>query len=60
MSSPEVLDSMMASRSLDALFLSSRTRSILVMPRGLMSLRMRAVMMPNPLDSCMAMQTWFS
>lgn len=37
---------------------SSNTRSILFFPRGLMSLRIRAVMMSMPLDSWVAMQFW--
>lgn len=38
------------------LTLSSRTRSIRFLPRGLMSFRMSAMMMSIPLDSCVAMQ----
>lgn len=38
------------------LTLSSSTRSILFLPRGLMSLRMRAMMMSMPLHSWVAMQ----
>ena len=40
--------SMMTNNNLDALFFSSRTRSILTLPSGLISLRMRAVMIPRP------------
>ena len=46
--------------SLEALFFNSRTKSNLTFPRGLISFRIRAVMIPRPLDSCMAIQAWFS
>lgn len=52
--SESALDSMMASSSFEALFFSSRTRSIRVLAKGLMSLRMRAVMMCRPLLSWVA------
>lgn len=45
-------------RSQSLLAFSSNTRSILFFPRGLMSLRIRAVMMSMPLDSWVAMQFW--
>lgn len=53
-------DSMIASRSLEALFFSSRTRSIRVLPRGFMSFKISAVIISRPLLSCVAIQFWFS
>lgn len=38
--------------------LSCSTRSIRYLHRGLMSLRISAVMMSMPLDSCVTMQVW--
>lgn len=52
--------SIIASNNFDALFFSSNTRSILVLPRGLISFKIKAVIMSNPLDSCVAMQFWLS
>lgn len=37
---------------------SSSTRSILFLPRGLMSFKMSAMIMSMPLHSCVAMQFW--
>lgn len=53
-------DSIMARSSLEALFFSSKTRSIRVLPSGLMSFRISAVIMSRPLLSCVAIQFWFS
>ena len=48
----------MARRSLEALFLSSRTRSILVLPRGFISFKIRAVIIPRPFDSWVAIHAY--
>lgn len=58
--SESFLDSMMASSNLEALFFSSRTRSIRVLPSGLMSFSISAVIMSKPLLSWVAIQFWFS
>lgn len=46
---------LMASHKYSLAF-SSNTRSILFFPKGLISLRINAVMMSIPLDSCVAIQ----
>jgi len=52
--------SMIARSNLEALFFSSRTRSVRHWASGLMSVTKRAVIMSNPLESWWAMQFWFS